>query len=47
MHGGEASIFVADRLGALALANDRAGISTWQEIAERLQHLIQAEGRVN
>jgi hypothetical protein len=39
LHGPNAPIFVAERLGALALAGDVAGIGRWQEIAAKLDSL--------
>ena len=38
-HGEDALTFVADRLGALALAGDAAGVATWKAIAARMQEL--------
>jgi hypothetical protein len=38
-HGERAPTFVAERLGALALAGDTAGVATWKVIAARLQEL--------
>lgn len=35
-HGERAPLFVAERIGALALAGDAAGIATWKEIARRM-----------
>jgi hypothetical protein len=39
-HGEKAPIFVAERIGALALAGDSDGIATWRAIASRLDQLI-------
>src|SRR3546814_4758242 len=39
-HGESAPLFVAERIGALALAGDVAGIRRWREIAARLDQLI-------
>jgi hypothetical protein len=36
-HGEGANIFVTERIGALALAGDSAGIERWKAIASRLQ----------
>lgn len=41
-HGGRARVFVAERIGALALAGDMAGIQRWKELAFKLQQLIEA-----
>jgi hypothetical protein len=41
-HGGNAGMFVAERIGALAVEGDVAGIQRWQQIAARLQQLIEA-----
>jgi hypothetical protein len=38
-HGDHASVHVAERIGALALAGDRAGVDTWKGIAVRLAQL--------
>src|SRR3546814_15861789 len=35
-HGESAPLFVAERIGALALAGDVAGIRRWRELAARL-----------
>lgn len=39
-HGGEAPRYVAERIGALALAGDVNGLARWKEIAARLNTLI-------
>jgi hypothetical protein len=38
-HGNRAALFVAERLGKLALKGDADGIQTWQAIARRLDEL--------
>jgi hypothetical protein len=38
-HGDKAPLHVAEQIGALALANDQAGIRAWQAIAERIVQL--------
>ncbi len=38
-HGDKAPLYVAEQIGALALAGDEAGIRTWQAIAERIVQL--------
>lgn len=40
--GSNAHVFVAERIGALALAGDHAGVDRWKEIARRLQTLLEA-----
>lgn len=46
IHGDRAPLLVAERVGALALAGDASGVSTWREIAHRLDKLIrQGEAR--
>ncbi|OYX39949.1 MULTISPECIES: hypothetical protein [unclassified Sphingomonas] len=35
-HGEHAPLFVAERIGALALAGDLDGVETWKGIAARL-----------
>jgi len=39
-HGDKASLHVAEQIGALALANDQAGIRAWQGIAKRVAELM-------
>ena len=38
-HGDQAPVFIAERIGALALKGDEQGIATWQGIAARLDAL--------
>jgi hypothetical protein len=38
-HSERAPVFVAERIGALALAGDAEGIAVWQAIARRLAEL--------
>ena len=38
-HGDNAKLLVADRIGALALTGDIAGIALWKEVAKRLDEL--------
>ena len=38
-HGDKAPLYVAEQIGALALAGEEAGIRTWQAIAERIVQL--------
>jgi hypothetical protein len=38
-HGDGAPVHVAERIGALALAGDMAGVETWKQIAARVQRL--------
>jgi hypothetical protein len=38
-HGVEAPLFVAERIGALALAGDVEGMAAWKAVAARLQQL--------
>lgn len=40
IHGADAPRYVAERIGALALAGDQAGIDRWKEIASRLDQLL-------
>lgn len=39
-HGRDAPLFVATRIGALAMAGDAAGIEVWREIARRMVQLM-------
>lgn len=41
-HGERARVFVAERIGFLALRGDAAGVARWKEIAAKLQQLIEA-----
>lgn len=43
-HGEKAPVFVAERIGALALAGDSDGIATWKAIASRLDQLMKPAG---
>jgi len=38
-HGARAPVFVAERIGALALADDAASIERWKAIAARMERL--------
>ena len=38
-HGGQARMLVTERIRALALAGDGAGVATWQAIAGRIAQL--------
>lgn len=38
-HGERAGPFIAERIGALALAGDADGVARWREIAARLDQL--------
>jgi len=42
-HGEQAPHYVAEQLGALALAGDAQGIKTWKEIARRIDVLRRTE----
>ncbi|WP_242095378.1 hypothetical protein [Sphingomonas sp. CROZ-RG-20F-R02-07] len=42
MHGEDALRWVAERVGALALAGDERGVRRFIEIAHRLEHLRRA-----
>jgi len=43
-HGEDAPRFVAERIGALAVAGDAEGIATWKAIARRLCNLQRPKG---
>lgn len=45
--GENAPLYVAEQLGALALAGDADGIRTWQEIARRIQVLRTTDAGMN
>jgi hypothetical protein len=44
-HGDRAPVFVAERIGALALAGDAAGVETWKAIASRMEQLREASAQ--
>jgi hypothetical protein len=46
-HRDGASLFVAERIGALALAGDAAGVETWKEVARRLVQLEATDQPLN
>lgn len=39
LHGEQAPLFIAERIGALAMAGDRQGVEVWKLIAARMQKL--------
>ena len=43
-HGAKAPAYVAERISALELAGDRAGVAAWKLIAGRVGELIELEG---
>ncbi|MBB5719936.1 hypothetical protein FHR23_002895 [Stakelama sediminis] len=45
-HGAGAPLFVAERIGALALAGDQEGVNTWRAIARCLDQL-RADGKIS
>lgn len=45
MHGDRAPVFVAERIGALALAGDMEGVERWRQIAAQLDQLRGASGK--
>ena len=46
-HGDKAPIYLAERLGSMAIANDEAGIATWQAIARHVYQLMHEGGEIN
>lgn len=44
-HGPRAAVFIAERIGALALQGDAAGVEMWKAIAARLDALSRADHR--
>lgn len=45
-HGVRARLVVAERIGALTLAGDAAGVEAWQKIAGRMDRVLAArDGR--
>jgi hypothetical protein len=48
LHGPDAPVQIAERIGACAVAGDAAGIETWREIAHRFSQLTSTPGgRIN
>ncbi len=43
-HGEKAPVHIAERVGALALAGDVAGVETWKAIAARVDQLGRGRG---
>lgn len=41
--GDHAAVYIAERIGALAMAGDAAGVARWKAIAERLSLLWTGE----
>ena len=39
-HGEQAGVWIAERIGALALAGDGEGVARWKAIAEKLSLLV-------
>ncbi|MBW4331380.1 hypothetical protein KY084_10905 [Stakelama sp. CBK3Z-3] len=39
IHGESGPAFIAERIGALALEGDEAGVARWKEIAQRFDQL--------
>lgn len=39
-HGDRAAAFVAERIGALAVAGDQAGVDSWKAIAARMDKFL-------
>jgi hypothetical protein len=42
-HGDQAAVWIAERIGALALEGDAAGVARWKAIAEKLAQLWTGE----
>lgn len=40
LHGAEGPEFIAERIGALALAGDVAGVERWRAIAAKYEQLL-------
>ena len=40
IHGDKSPLYIAEQIGALALAGDHDGIDTWKAIAQRLAGLL-------
>ncbi len=43
-HGDRAALFVAERIGALALEGKADGVATWQQIAARIDAIQRDAG---
>lgn len=46
LYGPRAPVFVAERIGALALDGDVDGIDRWKAIAQRLEGIIMARAKL-
>ncbi|MDT9598643.1 DUF6961 family protein [Sphingosinicella rhizophila] len=46
-HGADAALHVAERIGALVLAGDVAGVTAWKEVARRIDALQSGSGTLN
>jgi hypothetical protein len=46
-HGSAAPEFIAERIGAMVVANDHEGMRVWKEIARRAADLMLPPGRGN
>lgn len=46
-HRGRAPEFIAERIGAMVLTDNRDGLRVWKEIARRAADLMMPAGRVN
>lgn len=46
-HGDRAPAFIAERIGAMVLADNLAGMRVWKEIARRAADLMMPAGSVN
>lgn len=44
LHGDRAPVWIAERIGALALAGDAAGVARFKEIARRLDQMMAVRG---
>lgn len=45
-HGAAAPVYVAEQIGALAIAGDAAGTAMWKEIASALDEILRPAGSV-
>jgi len=45
-HGERAQVFVAERIGAMALAGDQAGLDVWKAVADRMGRHMRSEGPI-
>jgi hypothetical protein len=46
LHGDRAQVFVAERIGAMAMLGDQAGVDAWKAVAHRMDQLMRSGGPI-